>query len=176
MHVLGKLVRFVPLVVMSFLLAACVIVEDFGGYWEKGFIDHCVNEIVGNEPENRGRPAFRSKPLLMRSLRVGEYTFLMSREKESDRGGNIMFYAVDGGEFVAYRLNESKREDFLRRYPSGPVIVTSETATIPVLNEQALAILLEIASDKSYWVESRRERYNPSRRKDCIQAPYIDHE
>ncbi|MBY0407250.1 MAG: hypothetical protein K2Q01_06115, partial [Rickettsiales bacterium] len=91
---------------------------------------------------------------------------------QKDKGGNMVRYKIDGGDYVAYRLNESKREEFARDYPDSTVVLTQETATIPVLNAKTAQLLKDVADDESYWVESRREAYNPSRRDDCIQTLY----
>jgi len=170
-----SLPRFLrPLVLLlaaAFALAGCIVVDDFAEYWDKGFIDHCVNDIMSTgEGSRNGKP--RNKTMLMRSLRVGNHTFLMVRERPSDTGGSLILYQIEDGQYVAYRLNESKREDFLRDYPDSGVILTSETATIPKLTADSVSLLAQIADDSSYWMESRRERYNPARKKDCIQTLY----
>lgn len=149
-------------------LAGCVVVEDFGAYWEQGFIDSCVNDIMRGDGGKKNKDS--RKTALMRSLRVGKHTFLMVREHQYDKGGTLQRYVVDNGFLVLYRLNESKREDFLKENPGSPIILTTETATIPLLDESALGILERVADDDSYWVESRRERYNLSHRRDCIQT------
>jgi hypothetical protein len=105
-------------------------------------------------------------------LRLGDNTFLMVRENESDDGGTLIRYVIEGDEFVTYRLNESRREDFIRDFPDAPVKLTSETATIPLLDARSTALLVFVAENEAYWVENRRERYNLARRNDCIQTLY----
>lgn len=158
-------------VCLCVMVSGCIVVDDFAGNWEKGFIDICANDLMNNG-DIRGARRLRAKTSLMRSLRVGDHGFLMTREHENDKGGNLIRYAVRDGEFVTYRLNESRREDFKRQYPDSGVVITSETATIPVLDARALALLESVAADESYWVDSRRERYNPSGRTDCIQTVF----
>lgn len=166
----GSFRSFLLLLISAFALAGCIVVDDFGEYWDKGFIDHCVNDIMNSGESSRsGKPR---KTLLMRSLRVGNHTFLMVRERASEAGGNLMLYEIEDGQFVSYRLNESKREDFLRDYPDSGVVLTSETAAIPKLTPESVELLDRVADDASYWMESRRERYNPARKKDCIQTLY----
>ncbi|MBY0407288.1 MAG: hypothetical protein K2Q01_06310, partial [Rickettsiales bacterium] len=60
-------------VVAALWLAGCIVVDDFGEYWNKGFIDNCVNEIELDSHDHRPHAA---KTMLMRSLRVGKHTFL----------------------------------------------------------------------------------------------------
>ncbi len=164
--------RCLGLGILAFALASCIVVDDFGGYWEKGFIDNCVNDIVMSSHDYARPRSASTKPLLMRSLRVGKHTLLMIREDMKSKGGNLMRYKIENGEYVSYRLNESKREDFLRDYPDSMVVLTTETASIPVLNPESLMLISNVADDESYWVESHRENYNPSHRTDCIQTLY----
>lgn len=154
------------------VLSGCIVVDDFGSYWNKGFIDNCVNSIVNANHDDDRRHNTQPKPMLLRSLRVGSHTFLMMRDDMASKGGNIMLYKIVDGDYISYRLNESKREDFSRDYPNSMVVLTSETASIPVLNNESIALLSQVADNESYWVESHRETYNPARRADCIQTLY----
>lgn len=158
--------------VLAFALAGCIVVDDFGDAWSKGFIDNCVNELALTDNEYNRPHSPHAKGMVMRSLRVGNHTFLMIREHMRDKGGNMIRYKIDSGDYVAYRLNESKREDFAKEYPDSSVVLTSETATIPVLDSKSTAMLSRVADDESYWVESRRVPYNPGHRDDCIQTLY----
>lgn len=158
--------------VVALALAGCIVVDDFGDYWNKGFIDNCVNEIALTDHDHDKPRNSHSKTLLMRSLRVGKHTFLMMREDMGDKGGSIVRYKIEDGDYVAFRLNESKREDFMLEYPESGAVLTSDTATIPVLNKDSIAMLSQVADDESYWVESRREVYNPAKRDDCIHTLY----
>lgn len=166
--------RIFPLLALAVacVLSGCIVVGDFGDYWNKGFIDNCVNEIQHNrsKEERNAKAKVAARRMLMRSLRIGKHTFLMVRENPDDPGGNILRYKIENGKYISYRLNESKREEFLRDYPDSGVVLTSETATIPVLNDDSAKLLEKIADDESYWVESSRENYNPARRADCVQA------
>jgi hypothetical protein len=161
---------FLPLCLLS--LCSCIVVENFSEYWNKGFIDNCANEIMRNNSDHTGRHTSRNSTALMRSLRLGNHTFLMVREKPQDKGGNLIRYEIHKNTFILYRLNESKRADFLRDYPDSGVVLTSETATIPILNKESAALLSQVADDASYWMESRREPYNLAHSPDCIQTLY----
>jgi hypothetical protein len=153
------------------IVSGCIVVDDFGGYWNKGFIDNCVNEIQHNRSkEEHADSKIPPKRALMRSLRIGKHTFLMVRENPDDRGGNMIRYKIESGKYISFRLNESKREEFLQAYPDSKVVLTTETATIPVLDDASVSMLEKIADDDSYWMESSREPYNPARRADCVQA------
>ncbi len=165
-----KLLRIVLGFGVLALLNACIVVDDFGDYWNKGFIDNCVNEIASNDSDYDR--ASHHKTMLLRSLRIGKHTFLMMRDDMDDKGGNLIRYKIEDGEYISYRLNESKRDDFLREYPSSVVVLTQETATIPVLNSESAGLLSAVSDDDSYWVESHRETYNAGRRPDCIETLY----
>lgn len=160
----------VVLAALASLLFGCIVVDDFGAYWNKGFVDVCVNEIVqkGMSEDSAANP-----PVIpaMRSLQIGNHTFLMMRDHATDKGGNMIRYNIKDGQYVPYRLNENKRKDFLTYYPDSTVVLTTETAKIPVLNEKSVALLNKIAGDDSYWVENERSPYNPTKRIDCIRKP-----
>ena len=170
--------RLAPIRVMiatfcMLLLPSCIVVEDFGGYWDKGFIDYCVNDIVRAGMSSQGSNAKNATDeVVIRSLRLDKHTFLMIREHAGDKGGNMIRYEIKNDKYIAYRLNENRRDDFKQRFPNSPVVITSETATIPVLTKDSIELLGKIADDESYWVESERENYNPSRRKDCVHVLY----
>lgn len=159
-------------------LSACIVVQDFGKTWEQGFDDPCVQRIAEAtvlEGNPRGLPIEQ----IARSLKVSAHTFLMLRERPEDIGGSLYRYAVNtdapGGEYVAYRLNEAKREEFTREYGEKvPVIITDEAATIPELNDESLALLARIADREDYWVVADRQPYNPKRRKDCPAMPPVE--
>lgn len=165
-HIIRRLPSSIVLALVACLLVGCIVVDDFAEYWNKGFVDTCVNEIVlrDMEEDDNGSPS----AVEMRSLKLGDHTFLMMRDHPSDKGGNLMLYKLDKEDFITYRLDENKREDFLRDYPDAGIILTSETATIPVLNQKTADLLQTIASDANYWHENERHPYNPTQRTDCI--------
>lgn len=159
--------------VLACLLTGCIIVEDFGTYWNKGFTDKCVNDIVYREMESDNEEE-KAQDVLLRSVRIGGHTFLMMREHEEDKGGNLVRYIIEGGEYVTYRLNEAKRDEFLQRYPNTSIVVTQETVTIPLLNEEAAQLLAKIADDDSYWLVNTKQPYNPEQHADCIVETHHD--
>lgn len=169
---LRRFLRFLLPSAVLVALAGCIVVADFGEYWNRGFIDHCVNEIAAHGQDYRDPRGAHPSSIMMRSLRLGKHTFLMIREDLQNKGGSLLRYRIENGAYIAYRLNESRREDFARDYPDSTVVVTSETATIPVLTEKTAALLSKLADDASYWVESRREPYNSAKRRDCITPLY----
>lgn len=151
------------------LLSGCIVVDDFGNYWNKGFIDSCVNAIVLPSLTEDADTSAEAHEVELRSIQLGTHTFLMIRDHPGDPSGNMIRYNIDKNEYVSYRLNETKREDFLHYYPDSGIVLTSETATIPELNVKTATLLATIADDPSYWLEASRDPYNPGHRPDCIR-------
>jgi hypothetical protein len=154
------------------LLAACIVVDDFGTYWAKGKSDSCINDIIfASMHRDDDKIEMKSVIQTVRVTTIGDYDFIMMRGKSDDKGGDLIRYRIEGGDYISYRLNENKRGDFLRAHPQSPVIVTEDSATIPLLDAKSAALLAEIAGDESYWIESDRQPYNPKHRPDCPHRP-----
>lgn len=152
------------------LLTGCIVVKQFGTYWDKGYEDPCVQQIV-EATILEGNPQGTPIKLLSHSLRVGAYRFLMLRDKPGDKGGNLYRYAVQNGDYIAYRLNENMRDNFQREYPHAKAVtLTQETVTIDALNDQTYALLETIAARPEYWIETDRRPYNPGQRRDCTES------
>lgn len=158
-------------IVLSCLLLACIDVEDFGEYWKKGFIDSCVNDIVMHSmtEESDEQDSQQYKDVQLRSIKIGKQLFLMFKNKAEDKGGSMIRYRIDGSDYISYRLDENKRTDFLKAHPNSPVVLSDETATLPLLNAESAKLLEEVANDDSYWVETGHEPYNPENRTDCVK-------
>jgi hypothetical protein len=103
----------------------------------------------------------------VRVLSLGGHHFIMVKEKPTDKGGSIIRFAIDHTDYVAYSLNEEKREAFATDYPDSGVVLTNETATIPLLDHSARSLLQSIAGKAGYWQESDRKPYNPSHNPAC---------
>ena len=91
------------LCIAVFCLAACIPVEDFGAYWDKGIVDHALQgtwEEVTSDPAKKGEMKITEKDgvdffeslaeedkkkdreeITARSLAAGSYTFLMAVDK-----------------------------------------------------------------------------------------------
>jgi hypothetical protein len=154
------------------LLAACIVVDDFGTYWAKGKSDSCINDIL-YDSMHRDDDQIQMKTItqMVRVITIGDSDFIMMRGKPEDKGGDLIHYRVEGGDYISYRLNENKRGDFLRAHPQSPVVVTEDSATIPLLDAKSAVLLAEIARDESYWMESDRQPYNPKHRPECPHRP-----
>ncbi len=150
-------------------LSGCIVVKDFGESWEHGGSDPCVEEIVRHHfLEDAGIPyKIRTRA---RILKLGDARFLMLLDGTGTRSGTLYRYKVEEGQFITYRLNETKREEFLKSYPESGVVLTSETATIPELNANMLKLLAEISAKEEYWVETEQMIYNPASIQGCADS------
>lgn len=159
--------KHVLLLLCGLMLSACIEVDDFGKYWNQAFRDACIEAIARDRYYDDPKP--HSMKNLAHNLKVGDHTFLMLKEERARRGGNMIRYKVENGEYIAYHLNEDKREDFERDFPDHRLRITGETVTIPRLNRHSLTILEAVANDESYWQEAERLPYNPTHNPKCKQ-------
>jgi len=125
------------------LLTACIPVDDFGGYWEKGFGDskmagkwrkysgtdkaevlvtakHGWVQIDSLDPKERKAKDYA--PVRVRSLQAGRYYFLMARTKDGRKKEslNLVRYAINkkGDTLVEYNLSDNQMNAFLKKHYS----------------------------------------------------------
>ncbi len=129
--------RYVLTCLAVLLLASCIPVEDWGGYWDKGVV---YPEMAGTwrEVGKSGGPGLvrivnkkgtyrvdsldpkdrRDKdytPMFAKSLQVGQYSFLMTSTgavEKSDR--NLVRYLLEKGTLTEYSLSDDAMAKFLR--------------------------------------------------------------
>lgn len=166
-----RLLRILMPVMFAVTLSGCIVVQDFGTYWNKGTQDTCILQIVEItmlEGNARGVPTAE----LARTLKLGPHRFLMLRDRPNDIGGNLYRYEVKNGEYIAYRLNNDMQQRFLERYGNNKLVtLTNETATISQLNDESVKLLQAVAAEPDYWIVADRRPYNPAQRRDCAEKP-----
>src|SRR5262245_55033530 len=93
LHTITRHFRFPALML---LLLGCIQVDDFGTYWEKGFVDSCIKDILLTE---MAEDIAAGKPTpAIRSLNINGHLFIMMRDKPEDKGGELVRYDVIGNE------------------------------------------------------------------------------
>jgi len=189
--------RHSVLVAYVLLLCACTSVEDFGAYWDKGFVDPALNgswkktglpgEPINSTPgadqvvfKNAGTSSYEmysinpldstlpadaverrqqdnARPLFTRTLRIGSYTFLMSRASESKSEGIMQRYDIKGDTLNIYYLENGRAVDLLEaKYPNAANIAKNRGegryVVIKTFDDEVFRILTEMTSDQSYWM------------------------
>jgi len=133
--------RILPLLAAVFLLSSCILVGDFGPYWDKGTIDPA---ILGwwQSPANKDKVKTRvmnhagtyqidefdqngwERPKdaeQARTLQIGNYRFFMLKIHDHGRWVTfgILRYKIEGDKMWMYTLNAKKMGVFLaREYPN----------------------------------------------------------
>jgi hypothetical protein len=178
--------RIAPLLVAVFLLSSCIAVGDFGAYWDKGTVDQSmlgwwqsstkskVKTRVRNRAGTYRLDEFdqhgREKPqdaMLARTLQVGNYSFLMIKVHDAQRGQWIPYgmfrYKIEDNRMWLYELNAKKIRAFLaRNYPDEPNILAAvckeksrcihgSWVRILKLNKNVYKILSSIPDTKEFW-------------------------
>jgi hypothetical protein len=122
------------------IVTACIPVEDFGEYWDKGTVDKAVfgtwkrttrkgsgdNELVmivnhkgtyridSLDPKDRKQKDYQ--PLFAKTLKAGSYTFFMTTQgagAKSER--NLVRYQVKNGRLKEYDLERKAMEKWVHR-------------------------------------------------------------
>ncbi len=154
-------------VCLLLLLTACITVKNYGGFWDTAKLDPALEgewkstRATGNganvtfTPDDRNyRMQFSTRPdyQLVRTLTVGESTYLMTKRNESDEGGTLMPYVIQGQTLALFAPNRDKQKDFLKRYPNIPFKITKTSFTIEELNPETMKWLVQISSEPEWWI------------------------
>lgn len=155
--------RLWPSLVVVALLSSCISVDDFGTYWDKGFVDPTLSgtwqkldspsagTVPGSSPAvwtftrkdtsysaRAMNPVARGKvetrQFTARSLRVGDAVFLMLRDPEGKTGA-IARYEFQGSTLRAYRLDGA----------------AARLEKIGTLDDEAVRALAKTVEDSGFW-------------------------
>lgn len=160
--------RFVSLLVLP-LLAACIVVDDFGSQWDKASGDICLDRINTALYHQVHEREVKEADIaaVARGITLNEHHYILMKEKPEDKGGFLFRFTVKDGVFTRYKLNPTLRKQFKEEYPDAPVNVGDDTVTLKSLGEDQVALLSKIAADEKYWESDDRTLYNPMHNKLC---------
>lgn len=158
-------------------LSACVIsVNDFGDYWQKGFVDE---RMVGKWQKVSSRPGEDNEPAsittdhdggnliicehenirrkcdherALRTFRAGVYRFVADKDVKSGHG-DMMRYDIDG-DIMTLRIPKGLHDMAARKDPEkSNLSVDGDTGLrIEKLDANAISLLAEIPNNQDYWV------------------------
>ena len=166
------------LFVAALLLSSCILVDDLGGYWEKGVTDPAlvgvwapadnpsssadkrieitlgVDELQANSLNEKERAQKEYKPIFFKILKVPPYTFFMMRDDKDGKKGVLVRYKAGDDVLHLYVMRSAEAAKYLTtRFPEEMKGVTI-TPTIHVLNERALKLLVAIPDEPAYWQDA----------------------
>lgn len=157
------------LALFSLLLAACMLVKDFGPAWNEAKADPCLNKIGESlyYTEFRRDPQGKNMENLARGFRHGGANYLLLKKDESDEGGRMYRFTVHNGIFQRYRLVPTMRSQFEQDYPDAPVSLARDTVTFATLGEKELTLMDSVATKDDYWEIEDQTLYNVLRNPAC---------
>lgn len=154
------------------LLAGCITVKNFGAYWAKGTLDPALagtwnstraanggsSVTFSAEDDNVYRMHFTNggEDKFVRSLKVADSTYLMTKQKPDDEGGTLIAYVIQGEDLAFFAPNRDKQKDFLQRYPNIPFTITKTTFTIQELTDENMKWLTKISTQPEWWIQIQR--------------------
>ena len=156
-------------------LTGCLMVEDFGDYWEKGFADKCITEIARANYIDEANKGKTDEELhsLVRSVTLGDYNYLMMKDEVGGKSGMLTLYEVKDGQYIAYSIKDGMSKTFKEEYPNAPITLegddTAPIAKAAALTPDVVKIIEEIANREDYWTESTKTPYNPKGLAECKQ-------
>jgi len=152
---------------MTFLLVSCIVVHDFGEYWGKGYVDPA---LAGTWLDGKGNSmtflkdgdsykvfySQRDEEIeAARTLKLGDATFLMVKEKKRNISGSLNLYAFVGGKLSFYVPNPDKKDDFIANYGNSGIRVNRNSVEVEKLEPQIADVLLKITQEPKYWEISK---------------------
>ena len=149
------------MIISLFVLSGCILVDDFGPYWDKGVIDRELEgQWYDQEPDGEGKPpAFVIEGDVMtmidedgdeqeaRTLELGAHKFLMLPKDQM-----IQKYDIADGILSFYSPRKEQKEDFLKTNSNDQIVIGQyDTVRIRQLNEETLGVLEDISDQSDYW-------------------------
>ena len=162
-------------------LTACIPVDDFGAYWDKGTVDTALvgtwknvkpkKDDVGPARLTVRNGAYRitsmakkdakDKPLFAKTLTAGSYTFFMASSDENGKTErDLVRYSLKDGRLTEYTLEVKPVETWLKwRHPqvrNFEAVACKpkclfEQVKIRTLTDDVVRILSEIPDTAEYW-------------------------
>lgn len=178
---------FLNIILMLVLFTGCIIVEDFGEYWQKGEVDSQIEGRWEKAPSVRNQEAVdqgiedeelvlirngdhyeypdKEDKTKLKTLFIGEHRFLMLKNPE---GGALLKYSVNNDELTFYLPNIEKRDYFLSNLANTNAMLIDEGVVphlgIKIINEDVINILKKASEqpDNFQVMTVFRKKYDES--------------
>src|SRR5688572_5986926 len=118
------------------LLAACMLVEDFGPAWNEAKPDECLGKLAESlyYSEFMRNPEGKDMGAIARGLsRPNGTTYLLLKKDPADRGGRMYRFQVVNGIFQRLRVVPTMKATFEQNYPDAPVSLDRDTILFKTL-------------------------------------------
>ena len=149
-------IRILLFTLLTFV-AGCVIVEDFGTYWDQGIVDpalegswqdsngKCMQYIKSND-----HYTMENENLTIRTLPLKNSTYMMMKENESHF---LYKYSVTDQKLTLYTPSKDKREAYQAQYSNQNIVLNDYTVTITTLDASVIDLLEKIGNQPEFWKE-----------------------
>lgn len=154
--------RLLPALALA-VLAACMLVGDFGKYWDEAKPDECLSKIGKSlyYTEFRRDPEKMDLDTVIHALtRPNGSSYLLLKENADDKGGRMYRFQVVNGIFQRMRLVPTMRKTFEQNYPDAPVDLSRDTVSFKHLGEKEWELIDNIATQDEYWEVEDQTLYN----------------
>jgi len=152
------------------MLAACILVDDFGESWNEAKPDECLSKIATSlyYTEFRRNPDDVKIDEVTRGLsRPNDTDYLLLKQSPSDSGGRMYRFQVVNGIFQRLRIVPTMRATFEKNYPNAPVSLKHDTIRFDTLGEKEWELIDNIATQPEYWEIEDQTLYNVLRNPMC---------
>lgn len=152
------------------LMAACMLVKDFGAAWNEAKPDDCLSKLMHSMyyTEFNRNPEGKDLDQLAHALiRPNGKSYLLIKADADDAGGRMYRFQVVNGIFQRFRIVPTMRETFEKNYPDAPVDLSRDTITFDTLGEKEWELIDNIATQDEYWEIQDQSLYNTFRNPEC---------
>ena len=152
------------------VLAACMLVKDFGATWDEAKPDDCLTKLMGSMyyTEFSRNPEGKDLSTLAHGItRPNGKTYVLIKADTADKGGRMYRFQVVNGIFQRLRLVPTMRATFEQNYPDAPVDLSRDTITFDTLGEEEWALIDNIATQEEYWEIQDQSLYNIFKNPEC---------
>ncbi len=152
------------------LLAACILVKDFGDTWTQAKPDDCLTKLMDSMyyTEFTRNPDGKDMSKLAHALtRPNGKNYILLKASETDEGGRMYRFQVVNGIFQRLRLVPTMRATFEQNYPDAPVDLSRDTVSFDTLGAKEWEIIDNIATQDEYWEIEDQSLYNTFRNPQC---------
>ena len=136
-------------------VGGCMIVEDFGTYWDQGTTDPALE---GNWQDSSGKCmqyiksndhyTMKNETLSIKTLPLKNSTYMMMKDPESQF---LYKYTISDNKLTLYSPDKDKREEYIKQYSNQNIVLDKYTVTITTLDTSVIDLLEKVGDQPEFW-------------------------